>query len=66
MFSTLEDVRKHVPKGALPKRPNEHVVPHFESKDAVLVGAVLHCPETERTLPVRSSAIVVSSMSSIL
>lgn len=41
VFSTLEDVRKQIPKGALPELPNKngHVVPHFESKDAVLVGS---------------------------
>ena len=41
VFSTLEDVRKQIPKGALPELPNKngHVVPHFESKDAILVGS---------------------------
>ena len=43
VFSTLEDVRKHIPKGAMPELGKEpgRVVAHFESKDAVMVGAVI-------------------------
>ena len=43
MFSTLEDVRKHIPKGAMPELSKEpgRVVAHFESKDAAMVGALL-------------------------
>ena len=50
VFSTLEDVRKHIPEGALPALPSKrgHVVPHFESKDAVLVGAWSQCLMGER------------------
>ena len=42
MFSTLEDVREHTPKGALPELSKEpgRVVAHFESKAAVMVGTV--------------------------
>ncbi|KAK9826178.1 hypothetical protein WJX81_004436 [Elliptochloris bilobata] len=38
VFSTLEDVRKYVPKGAIPELSHApgRVVAHFESKDAVM------------------------------
>ena len=43
VFSTLEDVRKHIPKGTMPELSKEpgRVVAHFESKDAVMVGVLL-------------------------